>query len=383
MEIKNYGRVGDALPVPNLTALQRDSYKRFLQDEFLPGRRKDVGLELILRETFPIKSYDGAMSLEYLRYELGRPRYTAEECRRLRLTYGRPLKIICRLDKPTGPVEEDVYLGELPIMLGGGEFIINGAERVIVTQLHRSPGVDFSQEMHATGKRLHACRIIPERGSWFEITVSKKDALHVRIDQSGKFAATTLLRAMAEKHSSNADLLRLFYETENMKVTKGSADKIANRIVVSDIIDTETGEVILEAGRPLTEGVIEAFISHGIKEIELLREGEDLLIVNTLGEDLSDSHESALLRIYRRLRPGNPPQVDKARELFNEKFFDIKRYRLGRVGRFRLNRKFNQQIDENEMALREEDLVNAVKYILLLRRGQGQVDDIDHLGNRR
>jgi len=383
MEIRNYGRVGDALPVPDLTALQRESYSRFLQDDKLPSQREDVGLEAVLRETFPIKSYDGTMSLEYVHYELGRPRYTPEECRRLRLTYGRPFKIVARLDKPSGPVEEDVYLGEMPIMLGGGEFIINGAERVIVTQLHRSPGVDFSQEVHPTGKRLHACRIIPERGSWFEITVSKKDALHVRIDQSGKFAATTLLRAMSEKHSTNADILRLFHETETVKLKGTSPAKLANRIVVTDIVDTETGEVIIEAGRPLNEGLVEAFLSHGIEEIELLKEGEDLLIVNTLAEDLSESHESALLRIYRRLRPGNPPQLDKAKELFHEKFFDTTRYRLGRVGRFRLNRKFNQQIDENEMALREEDLVNAIRYILLLRSGQGQVDDIDHLGNRR
>ena len=383
MEITNYGRVGDALSVPNLTLLQRDSYARFLQSGALPSQRENAGLEAILRETFPIKSYDGTMSLEYVHYELGRPRYTSEECRRLRLTYGMPLKIVARLDKPSGAVEEDVYLGEVPIMMGGGEFIINGAERVIVTQLHRSPGVDFSQEVHPTGKRLHACRIIPERGSWFEITVSKKDALHVRIDQSGKFAATTLLRAMSERYSTNADILRLFYETEKVKLKDTPAEKIANRIVVTDIVDTETGEVIVEAGRPLNEGLIEAFVSHGIGKVEVLKESEDPLIINTLAEDLADSHESALLRIYRRLRPGNPPQVEKARELFQEKFFDTSRYRLGRVGRFRLNRKFNQQIDENEMALREEDIVNAIKYILLLRKGQGTVDDIDHLGNRR
>ncbi|HUW30505.1 MAG TPA: DNA-directed RNA polymerase subunit beta [Planctomycetota bacterium] len=383
MEIRNYGRVGDAIPVPNLTAIQRESYRRFLQMDVLPGDRKAMGLESVLRETFPITSYDGSMSLEYVRYELGRPRYTPDECRRLRLTYGMPFKIVARLDKPSGAVEEDVYLGEIPIMMGGGEFIINGAERVIVTQLHRSPGVDFSQEIHPTGKRLHSCRIIPERGSWFEITVSKKDALHVRIDQSGKFAATTLLRAMSEEYSTNSDILRTFHETETVKLKKAHAEKLASRIVVTDIVDTETGEVIIEAGKPLNEGLIEAFVARGIEEIEVLKEGEDDLIVNTLMEDQAESHENALLRIYRRLRPGNPPQLEKARELFHEKFFDTSRYRLGRVGRFRLNRKFSQQIDENEMALREEDLVNATKYIMLLRKGQGQVDDIDHLGNRR
>ena len=198
MEIRNYGRVGDAIPVPNLTAIQKESYRRFLQMDVLPSERADIGLEAVLRETFPIVSYDGTMSLEYIRYELGRPRYTPDECRRLKLTYGMPLKIVARLDKPSGPVEEDVYLGEIPIMMGGGEFIINGAERVIVTQLHRSPGVDFSVEVHPTGKRLHSCRIIPERGSWIELEVSKKDSLLMRIDQSTKIPATTFVRAVEE-----------------------------------------------------------------------------------------------------------------------------------------------------------------------------------------
>ena len=203
MEIRNYSRVGDALQVPNLVDIQTESYRSFLQADRPSRERADRGLESILRETFPIQSYDGTLSLEYVCYELGRPRYSPDECRKLRLTYGYPFKIRCRLDKAQ-PVEEEVYLGEVPIMIGGGEFIINGAERVIVSQLHRSPGVDFSQEVHSSGKRLHACRIIPERGSWIEVSVSKKDVLNVRIDRSGRFPATTLLRAMSPDFSPSA-----------------------------------------------------------------------------------------------------------------------------------------------------------------------------------
>ena len=177
-------------PIPDLVELQTKSYEAFLQEEVPPEHRTDTGLEAILREVFPIPSYDGTMSLEYLGYELGAPRYTTDECRELRITYGRPFKIRVRLQKET-PVEEDVYLGEIPIMVGGGEFIVNGTERVIVTQLHRSPGVDFSVDTHVSDKKLHSCWIIPERGSWIELNVTKKDAVAVRIDQSGKFSAAT------------------------------------------------------------------------------------------------------------------------------------------------------------------------------------------------
>ena len=211
-ERRTFGRVEEVIEVPNLMALQVDSYQRFLQEDVQPRERIDVGLEAILREVFPIESYDGQLALEYLEYELGKPRYTPDECRKLRLTYGTPFKIRLRLRRPTESIEEEVYLGEIPRMIGGGEFIINGAERVIVSQLHRSPGVDFDEEFQAE-KRLHKCRIIPERGSWVEINVNKKDVLTVRIDQSGKFPVTCLLRAMDPSYGTDADLVRLFYPT--------------------------------------------------------------------------------------------------------------------------------------------------------------------------
>ena len=383
MEIRDYSRVGDAIDVPNLVQIQTESYQAFLQAEARPHLRESRGLEAILRETFPIQSYDGKLSLEYVNYDLGRPRYTPDECRKLRLTYGYPFKIRCRLDKGES-IEEDVYLGELPIMLGGGEFIINGAERVIVSQLHRSPGVDFKQETHSSGKRLHACRIIPERGSWIEVAVSRKDVLTVRIDQSGKFPATTLLRAMSPEFSNSGDILRAFYETETIKLSSRTAPaKLPNRIVVGHLLNSETGEVLVQSGQPIPEGLIELLIQSSLREIEVLKDVKDPLVLNTLAEDPTDSHEAALLRIYRRLHPGNPPQIEKARDFFHDKFYDANRYRLGRVGRFRLNRKFDQEVAEDEMALSPEDVVNALRYIVRLRESKGEVDDIDHLGNRR
>ncbi|MHC4492248.1 MAG: DNA-directed RNA polymerase subunit beta, partial [Planctomycetota bacterium] len=382
METLQFGRA-DAYALPDLVELQTKSYEDFLQGDVPFSEREHQGLEAIIREVFPIQSYDGTMSLDYLGYELGAPRYAPAECRRLRLTYGAPFKIRVRLNKEE-PIEEEVYLGELPIMLGGGEFIINGTERVIVTQLHRSPGVDFSVEIHTSDKKLHSCWIIPERGSWIELNVSKKDTLQVRIDQSGKFPATSLLRALGPQYSTNADLIRLFHETLVVKRgTRGFLSKISGRYAVEDVVDEATGEILVPAGDPISEQHAELIQKSKIKRVEVISSLDDPLILNTLAEDNTTSHEDALLRLYARLRPGNPPQLEKARDLFNEKFFDASRYRLGRVGRFRLNRKFEEDAPEDVQVLQKEDLVHAIRYLLLLRDGRGEVDDIDHLGNRR
>src|SRR5277367_6515630 len=231
-EIRRFGSQRAPYPIPDLTDIQTRSYERFLQYEIPLQKRQDQGIESVLREIFPIESYDKTLRLEYIRYELGKPRYEPHECRQLRLTYGRPFRVWLRLTKEQ-PIEEEVYLGDMPIMLGGGEFIINGAERVVVSQLHRSPGVDFVSEMEAGERKLHNCRIIPERGSWIELNVSKKEVLTVRIDQSGKFSALTLLRAMDSKYSANADLLRVFFETHDEKVVDGrSVSKIEGKIAV-------------------------------------------------------------------------------------------------------------------------------------------------------
>src|SRR5947208_2978435 len=218
--IRNFGHFGDALDVPNLTDVQTRSYDRFLQLDMPPEKRENHGLEGVLREIFPIESYDKTLSLNYLRYELGKPRYGPDECRQLRLTYGRPFRVWLRLNKEQ-PVEEEVYLGDMPIMIGGGEFIINGAERVVVSQLHRSPGVDFVVETEAGDRKFHSCRVIPERGSWIEINVSKNETLAVRLAQAAKSSAMTLLRAMDPTYSTDAEILQAFYPTEEIRVSAG------------------------------------------------------------------------------------------------------------------------------------------------------------------
>lgn len=390
-QVRRFGSGRDSFLTPDLTQIQTASYRVFLQDDVAPDKRKrDQGLEGVLREIFPIESYDKQITLDYVRYELGKPRYTPDECRQLRLTYGRPFRVLLRLNKEQ-PVEEEVYLGDLPVMIGGGEFIINGAERVVVSQLHRSPGVDFVLEQDTTSDRkLPSCRIIPERGSWIEINVTKKDLLTVRIDQSGKFSALTLLRAMAPKYSSDAELIRAFYKTSTAKVVDGrSVAKLEGKIAVDDVLypssSERAGEIIVDAGHKITRNAAETICTAGVAKIELLDPPKSPLIFNSLTEDQTSSHEEALLRIYQRLRPGNPPQLEKARTLFQEKFFDVNRYRLGRVGRFRINRKLKLNVSEKEMTLRPEDLIASISYLLGLAEGSEDMekDDIDHLGNRR
>ena len=379
-EVRDFSKRGDALPIPNLIDVQIESYQRFLQQETEPTKRKNEGLEALLREVFPIESYDGNLRLEYISYELSEARYTTDECRALRLTYGMPFRIqvrFVRKDKDE-VMEDSIYLGEIPIMIGGGEFIINGAERVIVNQLHRSPGVDFLVEVQEGDRPLHGCRVIPERGSWIECSVTKKDALAVRIDQSSKIPATTFIRALDKKYGTTEAIIREFYTVESVKVGQLNAQYYA----AASIIDAESGEELVKPGAQLGEAINKIQAS-GLKTVDCVTKVLDPLILNTLADDNSTSYEDALMRIYARLRPGNPPQLEKAATLFYEKFYDENRYRLGRVGRFRINRKFDQDVPETVMTLRSEDLINSLKYMFKLRSGEGYVDDIDHLGNRR
>ncbi|WP_432798938.1 DNA-directed RNA polymerase subunit beta [Poriferisphaera sp. WC338] len=389
--VRDYSKRGDALPIPNLVRVQQAAYARFLQEGGEHDERdKTIGLESLLNEVFPIVSYDGNMQLEYLYYKLDEPRYTADECRELRLTFGMPFRVGVRLvrkDVPEIP-EEEIYLGEIPVLMGGGEFIINGAERVIVNQLHRSPGVDFSIASAEADRPLHSARIIPERGSWIELEVTKKDVLTMRIDQSTKIPATTFLRALDEKYATTDSLLRLFYNVETIKVT----DLKPDHYVAAPVIDTETGEEILPTCGQVGENV-ERIIGSSLKKIDVVTNASDMLILNTIAEEKQmqleglqvSEHEAALLALYARLRPGNPPQVDKAQQLFAEKFLDDNRYRLGKVGRFRINRKFNLEVDEDIMQIRGDDFLEVIKYMLDLRsnRNKAHIDDIDHLGNRR
>ena len=397
--VRDFSKRGDAIPVPNLVRVQKAAYDRFLQKDKTQEQRDGyIGLEALLREVFPIESYDSAMKLEYVSYMFGEPQHTEEECRELRLTYGLPWRVRLRLRREgvQEVMEEDIYLGDIPIMLGGGEFVVNGAERVIVSQLHRSPGVDFSIASSFGDRPLHSARIIPERGSWIELEVNKKDVLAMRIDQTTKIAATTFMRALDERFSSTERILEEFYEVEDVKVEKLRPEHYSAEMIV----DSDSGEELCRVGAPFGDRVSDIQAS-SLKTVRAITNPSDPLILNTLAEEKLDflaevtEHEAALLRIYGRLRPGNPPQIDKAKDLFHEKFFDDNRYRLGRVGRFRINRKFLDDpdyspTDERVQRLRAEDFLAVIRYIMELRRpadpnrrSRAIVDDIDHLGNRR
>ncbi len=396
--VRDFSKRGDAIPVPDLTRVQREAYERFTQLS-KPRDQRDprLGIEALMREVFPIESYDGSMALEYIDYDLEPPRYTPDECRELRLTYAYPFRVGLRLRRQDHPdiIEERAYLGEIPVMLGGGEFIVNGAERVVVNQLHRSPGVDFSIVSAEADRPLHSARIIPERGSWIEIEVTKKDVLLMRIDQSTKIPATTFLRCLDEELAPTEVLLSLFYDIQELPVEQLRPEHRAAQAIV----DEETGEELVAVGKEIGSQ-LEAIQASSLKTVRVITSVGDPLILNTVAEEkleqfaeiAKSEHEAALLKIYGRLRPGNPPQVEKARQLFHEKFYDDNRYRLGKVGRFRINRKFDLNVPEDEMFLRAEDFLRVLQYILDLRsnrldpntgRPVAQVDDIDHLGNRR
>ncbi len=396
--VRNYAKRGDVINVPDLQQVQRRAYERFLQKDSTPETRdQELGIESLLREVFPIESYDGTMRIEYVSYSFGEPQHSEAECRELRLTFGYPLRVKLRFHREGSSevTEEDIYLGDIPIMLGGGEFIVNGAERVIVSQLHRSPGVDFSINSSVGDRPLHGARIIPDRGSWLELEVTKKDVLALKIDKSAKIAATTFLRALAEKYGSTESILEQFHDVEEVKVEKLRPEHYSAELLV----DFDTGEELCKPGQQFGEKSLETVIGSGLKSVRAIRDPGDSLILNTLAEEKLDflsevtEHEASLLRIYGRLRPGNPPQVDKARELFHERFFDLDRYRMGRVGRFRINRKFEHdtkhKVPSTELGLGAEDFLAILRYILELRRPHDGskrnaiVDDIDHLGNRR
>ena len=413
-KIKNFGRQIVQFDVPDLTILQKNSYKKFLQREVEPGKRKNYGLEAVLRESFPLFSADRQSRIDYLYYELEDPAYTEEECRRLKQTYGYPFKVRLRLVPENGESSEDfVYLGTIPAMIGGGEFIINGAERVVVNQLHRSPGIDFVKTVDETDNSIsYHSRIVPERGSWVELYIASKvrkdpNRIEVQIDQGAKFCVMDLIRAMDPQYSSDEAVLRLFFETRKVALRSGrSANKIAGKVSVKTLCypkgTDRDGEEIVKAGYEIDVEAASAIATCGIKEVEVFDAPSSKdLILPTFRKSETHSTEEALLKFYLRLRSGSPAQLDKARQFLAEKFFDPSRYRLGEVGRVRINRKFNAEYQEpedgvplEEQVLQVSDLINAVRYLNKLwsaenadksDRAENAIlpDDIDHLGNRR
>ncbi len=445
----DFGTVPAIMDVPNLIEIQVKSYEQFLQRGVPCERRRDIGLQAALKSVFPIEDYNKTASIEFVEYRVGEPKFDVLACMQKGITYAAPLKIRVKLNlwetesegarKLRESKEQEVYIGEMPLMSPHGTFIINGTERVVVSQLHRSPGVFFSHDKgktHPSGRLLYSARVIPARGSWLDFEFDTKDILYVRIDRRKKLPATIVLKALGY---SNEELLQTFYPVETIKVakdgfrrpvsdilvgsratepifergakeplvkegsriTRGALKKmsaarikeipirrkdILGRVTLRDIIDPETGEVIVESNELITEEALDTITGLKIKELDLLFiDNVHYLssLRDTLITDKVSQQDDALVEIYKKLRPGEPPTLNAARELFNGLFFDPKRYDLSPVGRLKINKRLGLDIPLETKVLTDKDIIEIVRYLLSLRTGRGDVDDIDHLGNRR
>src|SRR5579885_2499560 len=385
-ERANFGKLREVIQPPNLIEIQINSYLDFLQKGIPEKQRKPQGLEAVFREVFPILSYDERLTLEYVSYNLGEPKNSELECLREGITYSVPLYVKLRLREEDFIKDEDIYMGEIPMVTERGSFIINGAERVVVSQLHRSPGIAFEVTPHPNGKPLHSFRIIPDRGTWLEVQFDNNDLLYVYLDRRRrrrKFLITTLLRAIG--FSSDIDILNLFYEIKDLKVSKAlDMENVSTLVLVEDAIDAQKGVVLARAFEPLTKQIVRTFEKHEIATIRVIDTAVDEgAIIRALKKDPTRNEEEALKEIYKRLRPGEPPTTANAKALLKRLFFDPKRYDLGRVGRYKVNQKLGLKTDLDQRILESADIVAATKYLVRLKRGEGVVDDIDHLGSRR
>src|SRR5689334_14507540 len=448
---RTFGRIKKIIDIPNLIEIQKRSYEEFLQKDAAPEARQDQGLQAVFKSVFPIKDFNETASLEFVSYTLSEPKYDVEECHQRGMTFAAPLKVTVQLviwdvDPESGTrsiknvKEQEVYFGEIPLMTRHGTFMINGTERVIVSQLHRSPGVFFDHDKgktHASGKLLYSARIIPYRGSWIDFEFDPKDILYVRIDRRRKFHATVLLRALG---MTTEDLLNYYYRKdtivldgrkaakrfqpdhlvgvkasrdlrhpqtnelivkEGRKFTKAALrqmeqagieqipialEEVIGRVAAHDVKDPKTGEIVLATNDEITEEKLEQLRQRGINKVEVLFLDDMHIgpsLRNTLLQDKIEKPEDAILEIYRRLRPGDPPTPETATAFFNNLFFNPERYDLSRVGRLKLNHKLKINVPLDQGTLRREDILEVVRYLMELKNGNGQVDDIDHLGNRR
>ena len=387
LERKNFGKLVEPIEPPNLIEIQTEPYVDFLQKDVDPDKRKAVGLQGVFKEVFPIESYDGQVKLDFVRYTISEPKLDALECQREGVTFSAALHMVFRLERQSGgAVEESVYMGELPLMTPQGTFVINGAERVIVSQLHRSPGICFESTVHPNGKVLYGFRVIADRGSWLEVQFDTADLLYVYLDRRRrrrKFLATTFLRALG--YGTDEEIVKLFYEITDVKL-KDIEDKenIGNMMLVADAMEKSTQIVVARAFEPLSKAVCRSLMDAGIEKAKIIdTTPDDGVIIKTLKKDPTKSADDALKDIYKRLRPGDPPTAANAKALLKRLFFDPRRYDLGRVGRYKINQKLGITVENDQRVLVNEDIIEAVKYLLSLRKGEGSVDDIDHLGSRR
>jgi DNA-directed RNA polymerase subunit beta len=387
----SFGSIVPVLDVPDLLNIQNETFEDFIQMDVLPENRVVKGLQKVFLDNFPIFDNKENYRLDFIEYNIEKARFSVEECMERGLTYASPLKAKLRLsakdpdtEEFVNSVEQEVYLGNVPFMTDKGTFVINGAERVVVSQLHRSPGVAFAETIHPNGTPIYSARIIPLRGSWVEFATDINHVMFVYIDRRKKFPATTLLRALG--YATDDEVLNLFNLVEVVDVNKVDLDYYLGRTIASDVFDMASGEIFLNRGSALTEEDLERLDEAEVETIKFLTSetsAEQDLIVNTLRKDTAQSKEEALFAIYRQLRSGEAPDMETAEALIEKLFFNDKRYDLGDVGRHRMNDKLNLNIPETNTVLTIEDIIEIMKYIINLKNGNESVDDIDHLGNRR
>lgn len=378
-----FGKLHEVIDPPNLIELQIKSYDEFFQKGIDPLKRRDIGLQAVFREFFPIFGFEEKSSLDFVSYQLDEPKIGPVESQLEGLTYSAPLYVTFRYKDEKVTKEEKVYMGEIPLMTPQGTFIVNGAERVVVSQLHRSPGISFETDVHLNGKLLQGFRIIPDRGSWIEIQFDTNDLLYVYLDRRKrrrKFLATTFLRALG--YPTDEDVAGLFYNIETLKLTaKLDEEELATKVLLQDYVEGEN--ILARAFEPLTLAVIRDLLNAHVTTVKVVDIKEDDTIMKSLRRDPAHDEDEALKDIYRKLRPGDPPTVQNSRSMLKRLFFDAKRYDLGRVGRHKIQQKLGIKTGEDNRLLCKEDIVEAIRYLLKLRRGEGMIDDIDHLGSRR
>ena len=398
------GRIPDEMSLPDLIEIQTKSYADFLQWDTPPDRREPRGLQEVFLEVFPIESSDRLTRLEFVHYSFTPPKYTVQEAQERGMTYAASLKALLRLVRyeEVGSsnelrerlmIEQEVFLGELPMMTPTGTFIINGAERVIVSQLHKSPGVSFETKIHQNGRSLLTARIIPYRGAWLEFEYDINDIIWLTVDRRSRILATSFLRAFG--FESNAEILRLFYKTESATLGRTRVkiagrtypiEGLLGRVLADDVIDQQTGEILAEAADELTEPILDRLLHSPAKTIDLIDAEEisrDPSVANTLLLDPTQTQEDAYREIYSRIRPGDPATDATTRTFFQKLFFDPARYDFAPVGRYKINRKLGLNISQETKTLTKEDVIATLQYLVRLRSGEGVLDDIDHLGNRR
>jgi len=391
-ERKSFEKTKSEIEFPDLLSVQVDAFQSFIQEDELEDERLNIGLEEVFNNVFPLEDSHRNYVLEYKSYFLGLAKYTPEECIDRGLTYSVPLKVRLVLhitnednrNKYDQSIEQEVYFGNIPYMTQKGNFVINGAERVIVSQLQRSPGVFFDHSIHPNGTKLYQARIIPFRGSWVDFTTDINDSLFVIIDRRRKFPATMLLRALG--YSTNADIFRAFGCIEDIKIRSKNVSKSIGCTVVEDIIDTDTGEIYMEGGSELTQEAIDELKEAKIKSVEVVNQSKNfhsMMLHNSMIKDPSKNTEEALSIVYQLLRSGEPPNLETAQKFIERIFFNPKKYDLGEVGRYRLNQQFGLDVSVEDTVLTMDDIIQVINFLIDMRKGERGSDDIDHLGNRR